>query len=352
MIKCEVCGSNNIIKQNGVFCCQSCGISYTLEEVQRLLRRDPSLESRKSAVESVNAQSVAYGNSYEKNRLKVTDLKVGDILFLGTYQFFSDKEDKYPIEWIIIDDKDQKYTLTTRYLIDYLPYNTNSIPRNDINTVLNSDGDYQFIWHNSSIRKWLNNDFYVNVFNNSEKYAIIPTRLTFPSYIEDSDDCICYEFGGKPEQVEALPETTDKVFLMTDKDYLSCYQVLFGLPTEITPLAKGKVSDPFELDCNIEYWISTQPLGAYQNYAKVVNGSHTVLQADLCAFIRPAITVDQSMMHGIIYGYSEEFFKYYIDWLDNYRRYCFEHQDGKLAVKKKHYRLKKTNREPYEFGTS
>ena len=76
MIKCEVCGRNNIIKQNGVFCCQSCGVSYTLEEVQRLLRSDPSLEMHKSPVESMKGQSSVYGNGYEINRLKIADLKI------------------------------------------------------------------------------------------------------------------------------------------------------------------------------------------------------------------------------------------------------------------------------------
>lgn len=35
MIKCEMCGSTDIIKQDGVFVCQSCGIKYSPEEAKK-----------------------------------------------------------------------------------------------------------------------------------------------------------------------------------------------------------------------------------------------------------------------------------------------------------------------------
>ena len=36
-IRCEVCGSTDLIKQDGLFVCQSCGIQYSLEEVKKLM---------------------------------------------------------------------------------------------------------------------------------------------------------------------------------------------------------------------------------------------------------------------------------------------------------------------------
>ena len=35
-IACEVCGSNELIKQDGVFICEACGCKYTLEEVRKM----------------------------------------------------------------------------------------------------------------------------------------------------------------------------------------------------------------------------------------------------------------------------------------------------------------------------
>ncbi len=36
-IKCEMCGSNDIMKQDGYYICQSCGTKYTPEEAKKLL---------------------------------------------------------------------------------------------------------------------------------------------------------------------------------------------------------------------------------------------------------------------------------------------------------------------------
>ena len=36
-IKCEMCGSNDILKQDGLYVCQSCGTKYTTEEARKLL---------------------------------------------------------------------------------------------------------------------------------------------------------------------------------------------------------------------------------------------------------------------------------------------------------------------------
>ncbi len=36
-IKCEMCGSNNLVKQNDLFVCQSCGTKYSTEEAKKLM---------------------------------------------------------------------------------------------------------------------------------------------------------------------------------------------------------------------------------------------------------------------------------------------------------------------------
>lgn len=42
---CEVCGSNNIVKEEGVFVCHDCGCKYTLDEVRKLMNAgDGSME--------------------------------------------------------------------------------------------------------------------------------------------------------------------------------------------------------------------------------------------------------------------------------------------------------------------
>ena len=36
-IACEMCGSNDLVKENGLFVCQHCGCKYTLEEARKLM---------------------------------------------------------------------------------------------------------------------------------------------------------------------------------------------------------------------------------------------------------------------------------------------------------------------------
>ena len=36
-IKCELCGSNDVVKQDGLFVCQHCGTKYSLEEAKKLM---------------------------------------------------------------------------------------------------------------------------------------------------------------------------------------------------------------------------------------------------------------------------------------------------------------------------
>ena len=36
-IKCEICGSNDIIKKDGYFACQHCGTKYSVDEVRKLV---------------------------------------------------------------------------------------------------------------------------------------------------------------------------------------------------------------------------------------------------------------------------------------------------------------------------
>ena len=36
-LTCEMCGSTDLIKQDGVFVCQSCGTKYSIEEAKKMM---------------------------------------------------------------------------------------------------------------------------------------------------------------------------------------------------------------------------------------------------------------------------------------------------------------------------
>ena len=39
-LQCEMCGSTELIKKDGVFVCQSCGVKYSVEEAKKLMSDD------------------------------------------------------------------------------------------------------------------------------------------------------------------------------------------------------------------------------------------------------------------------------------------------------------------------
>lgn len=79
-IVCEMCGSKDLIKQDGEYVCQNCGTKYTIEEARKLM------------VEVDNTQKMA--NLYERAR---KSLEVGDIEHISEY--YKEILDNQPKDW-------------------------------------------------------------------------------------------------------------------------------------------------------------------------------------------------------------------------------------------------------------
>ena len=70
---CELCGGNNLIKQEGIFICQNCGTKYTVEEAKKLfgtVKIDRSEETEKRLVLARRARE----NNNSENAEKYYDL--------------------------------------------------------------------------------------------------------------------------------------------------------------------------------------------------------------------------------------------------------------------------------------
>ncbi len=112
------------------------------------------------------------------------DLMTGDIVTFGTYEQDNNlKNGKEPIEWIVLSNDGSQLFLLSKFAL------ANKVIDEDL------DNDYDGSWAESGIRKWLNNDFIEDAFNEAEAYVIAESEL--------SDT-----------------ETTDKVFLLSyDESY-------------------------------------------------------------------------------------------------------------------------------------
>lgn len=53
MIKCEVCGGNDIIKQDDMFVCQSCGCKYSVEDMRKMLGNSANVQSNNKDMERI-----------------------------------------------------------------------------------------------------------------------------------------------------------------------------------------------------------------------------------------------------------------------------------------------------------
>ena len=105
-----------------------------------------------------------YKDSTEKLQsikpLLLAKAKPGDTVFLGTYEQDNNTSNgKEDIAWLVLEVKDGKALVVSKYALDCKQYNTS-------NTIVT--------WETCTLRKWLNNDFINAAFSSYEK-AMIPT---------------------------------------------------------------------------------------------------------------------------------------------------------------------------------
>ena len=112
--------------------------------------------------------------------------KVGDKITFGSYPFYEDGREK-AIDWVILDiDENNNALVISDYALDNIKYN---------------EKFENITWENSTIRKWLNNDFLNKAFTDEQQIKIIV------SYIENKDNAKYNTRGGNA--------TKDKLFLLS-----------------------------------------------------------------------------------------------------------------------------------------
>ena len=122
-------------------------------------------------------------------------IRVGDTIFFGIYPQTSDTTAQ-PIEWEVLEIKDGKALVISKYALNCLPYNEEFTDT---------------IWETSTIRTWLNNDFVNSAFGVKEKQAIVDTTVV------NDDNPVYGTYGGR--------ETTDKVFLLSLDEVLQYFHL-------------------------------------------------------------------------------------------------------------------------------
>ncbi len=152
------------------------------------------------------------GDGGQEERTPLAKLNVGDSYYFGKYEQDGNKENgTEPIEWIILKKDGEDTLLISKNILDTKPYN-------------GSDGD--ITWEESSIRKWLNGDFYNTAFDAKERTSIMLTCHNNPDsydyYESDYEEVRSVEnWAGSGIGADGGEQTEDFIFLLSWEEALS-----------------------------------------------------------------------------------------------------------------------------------
>lgn len=119
--------------------------------------------------------------------ISINELSVGSHVYFGTYEQDNNTSNlTEDIEWLVLAIEDGKALLITEYLLEYVQYN---------------EEDTAVTWENSTLRQWMNNDFFNAAFTDEERSKIAATTLNNA----DNPD---YGIGGGND-------TIDKIFALS-----------------------------------------------------------------------------------------------------------------------------------------
>ncbi len=230
---------------------------------------------------------------------------VGDVITLGKYEqdnnLSNGSED---IEWIVLDKKDGKVLLLSKYGLDAKAFHE-------------VYGE-SVTWETSSLRAWLNNDFYSTAFSPSEQSSILETtNITADSGPYYDYDPNTYEvIAGSERYTDGGNNTNDKVFCLSydeANNYFSTNEERVCIATSyainngayvIDSEANDYLGGGYEIN-SCYWWLRS--MGENNEFASDVpftgfpdNSGYFVSYSEYC--VRPAIWITDSNSQDVTPG--------------------------------------------------
>lgn len=194
--------------------------------------------------------------------------EVGSIVTFGHYEQDGDENNgKEPIEWIVVDQKDGKAMLVSRYGLDCKAFHS----RRQLVT-----------WDKSSLRFWLNSDFAGMAFDDVEREAIARTTV-------DNSKAQSYAWY----DTSSGSDTQDKVFLLSYQEAWKYFPTEADRETTATEYANRQGAYISTVNGNCWWWLRST--GISRTCATLVHydgkrGDYLV--NSIYAAIRPCIWLD------------------------------------------------------------
>ena len=250
---------NTVIIPNGKY-----NDAITLMDAGNIVEAYEALVALDGYKDSADKANSIY-DKYKVEKLKVA--KAGDYAFFGAYEQDNNTANgKEDIEWLVLEVKDGKALVISKYALDCKPYNTSYT---------------DVTWETCTLRKWLNNDFLGAAFSAEEK-AMIPTVTVSADKNPD--------YSTNPGNA-----TQDQVFLLSITEankYFSSDSARQCKPTKYA-VANGAYVNSDNSNC---WWWLRSP-GVNQDYAAYVFTGGVVyefgcnVRVDDYA-VRPALWID------------------------------------------------------------
>lgn len=208
---------------------------------------------------------------YDKYRIeKLKNLKVGDYIFFGAYeQDNTSSNGKESIEWLVLEVKDGKALVFSKYALDCQQYNTSLT---------------DVTWETCSLRKWLNGTFINNAFS-AEEQAMIPTVTVSADKAPGSS-------------TDPGNATQDKVFLLSITEanqYFTSDEARKCAPTDYAIAQGAYTDDSYKAGGRATCWWWLRSPGYDQNFcaSDVLYDGHIQRNGvDYeCIAVRPALWI-------------------------------------------------------------
>lgn len=201
----------------------------------------------------------------ESDPKSVAEVRVGEYVKFGSYEQDNDTANgKEEIEWLVLEVRDGKALVISKYALDRMPYH---YPADNIT------------WETCSLRKWLNNDFFGVAFTEDEKKQIAQAEVSADKTSNQS--------------VDSGNATQDKLFLLSNTEVSKYFENNSDRQCKATKyvVAKGSFVDE---NGNCDWWLRSP--GAYQYRAAYMLPEGSVYERGLAAVssaaVRPAMWID------------------------------------------------------------
>ena len=205
-------------------------------------------------------------------------LKAGDSVSYGHYEQDGNKENgKEPVEWMVLDVKNGRALMISRYALDTIPYFTR----------MNQENPSEKTWSSSALRAWLNEKFINDAFQVREQTALSRTVL------DDSGESA---------------SAGDRIFVLSKSEVESYFSGDMKIPCTATEYALGKRGFQDEKNGFTRWWARSDVNDSRKS--DIITQYGTCIREDTFHFmitVRPAVWIDlTSSAFKASQGYAPE----------------------------------------------